>query len=223
MQEATSKEKILKKVRKALIHKSRTRITGGIDFKKDIYVHPALGNSGLDIRFAQQFTEVSGKFVFCVDENEFIDNLRNLVNENKWHDIFCLEHSIKELLNKGGISNTPPPTSPNGGENQPSEPPSITSCEFLVARTGSIVISSKQTSGRRLAIFSSTHIVLAYTSQLVRDVKDALEGIKNKYGDQLPSMITTITGPSRTADIEKTLILGAHGPKELYVFLVDDN
>ena len=101
--------------------------------------------------------------------------------------------------------------------------PSITSCEFLVARTGSIVISSRQTSGRRLAVFPSTHIVVAYTSQLVRDVKDALEGIKNKYGDQLPSMITTITGPSRTADIEKTLILGAHGTKEVYVFLVDDN
>ena len=100
---------------------------------------------------------------------------------------------------------------------------SITFCEFLVARTGSIVISSKQTSGRRLAVFPSTHIVVAYTSQLVRDVNDALEGVKNKYGDQLPSMITTITGPSRTADIEKTLILGAHGQKELYVFLVDDN
>ena len=98
--------------------------------------------------------------------------------------------------------------------------PSITSCEFLVARTGSIVISSRQTSGRRLAIFSSTHIVVAYTSQLVRDVKDALEGIKNKYGDQLPSMITTITGPSITADIERTLILVSHGPKEEYVFLV---
>lgn len=226
MQESASKEKILKKVRKALIHKSRTQIISGIDFKKDIYVHPDPGNSGLDITFAQQFTEVSGKFVFCEDEDEFIDNLLHLVNENKWQDLFCLEHPIIELLNKGGISNSSPPSpKPQTPSPKSQTPPtaSITSCEFLVARTGSIVISSKQTSGRRLAVFPSIHIVLAYTSQLVRNVKDALEGIKNKYGDQLPSMITTITGPSRTADIEKTLILGAHGPKELYVFLVDDN
>jgi L-lactate dehydrogenase complex protein LldG len=63
--------------------------------------------------------------------------------------------------------------------------------------------------------------VLAYTSQLVPDLKDAFKLIKEKYGQQIPSMISTITGPSRTADIEKTLVLGAHGPKELFVFLLD--
>ena len=54
------------------------------------------------------------------------------------------------------------------------------------------------------------------------DLKDGFKLIKNKYGTQIPSMISTITGPSRTADIEKTLVLGAHGPKELFVFLIDD-
>jgi len=46
--------------------------------------------------------------------------------------------------------------------------------------------------------------------------------MKRKYKDEYPSMISLITGPSRTADIEKTLIIGAHGPKEVYVFLIDD-
>ena len=54
------------------------------------------------------------------------------------------------------------------------------------------------------------------------DLKDGFNRLKEKYGQKLPSMISTITGPSRTADIEKTLVLGAHGPKELYVFLIDD-
>ncbi|RZL62420.1 MAG: hypothetical protein EOO93_08835, partial [Pedobacter sp.] len=66
------------------------------------------------------------------------------------------------------------------------------------------------------------HIVIAKTSQLVLDLKDAFLLLKNKYGNQIPSMISNITGPSRTADIEKTLVLGAHGPKELFVFLIDD-
>ena len=47
--------------------------------------------------------------------------------------------------------------------------------------------------------------------------------MKKKYPDNYPSMISLITGPSRTADIEKTLVMGAHGPKELYVFLIEDN
>jgi len=63
--------------------------------------------------------------------------------------------------------------------------------------------------------------VLAYTSQLVPDLKDGFALLKQKYGDNMPSMISNVTGPSRTADIEKTLVLGAHGPKELFVFLLD--
>jgi L-lactate dehydrogenase complex protein LldG len=58
---------------------------------------------------------------------------------------------------------------------------------------------------------------------MVMDIKDGFKLLKNKYGNRLPSMITNVTGPSRTADIEKTLVLGAHGPKELFVFLLDDS
>jgi len=57
---------------------------------------------------------------------------------------------------------------------------------------------------------------------LVYEVKDALQIIKNRYGDRLPSLISFATGPSRTADIEKTLVVGVHGPKEVYCFLVDE-
>jgi L-lactate dehydrogenase complex protein LldG len=46
--------------------------------------------------------------------------------------------------------------------------------------------------------------------------------MKDKYGQQLPSVISLATGPSRTADIEKTLVVGVHGPKEVYLFLVED-
>jgi len=52
--------------------------------------------------------------------------------------------------------------------------------------------------------------------------KNFLTAIKEKYSDGFPSQVTIITGPSRTADIEKTLVMGAHGPKELYVFMIDD-
>jgi L-lactate dehydrogenase complex protein LldG len=73
-----------------------------------------------------------------------------------------------------------------------------------------------------LGIFPPIHIVVAFASQILPDINDGLEFIKAKYHDSLPSMISLVTGASRTADIEKTLVLGAHGPKELAVFLVDD-
>ena len=84
------------------------------------------------------------------------------------------------------------------------------------------MITSKQISGRRLPVYSNFHVVIAYTSQIVPNIKDGLKFIKEKYNNQLPSMITTISGPSRTADIEKTLVQGAHGPREILVFLIDD-
>ncbi|MEI7503277.1 MAG: LUD domain-containing protein, partial [Paludibacter sp.] len=68
-------------------------------------------------------------------------------------------------------------------------------------------------------VFPPIHIVIANESQLVGFPEDALVSIQKKYSNNLPSMISTITGPSRTADIEKTLVLGAHGPKEFIVFL----
>jgi L-lactate dehydrogenase complex protein LldG len=57
---------------------------------------------------------------------------------------------------------------------------------------------------------------------LVPETKDALISMREKYDGKLPSMITQISGASRTADIEKTLVMGMHGPKEIYVFFVDD-
>jgi L-lactate dehydrogenase complex protein LldG len=99
---------------------------------------------------------------------------------------------------------------------------SITGCEVLVARTGTIVMSAAQASGRTASVYAPIHICIATSTQLVYEVKDALQLIKNRYEGQLPSLISFATGPSRTADIEKTLVVGVHGPKEVYCFLVDE-
>ena len=127
-----------------------------------------------------------------------------------------MEPNLKEVLIKGKINFS------DKEENLLATDIGLTFCECLVARTGSVMITSKQASGRRLPVYANFHIVVAYTSQLVADIKDALKLIKGKYNNQLPSMISTISGPSRTADIEKTLVQGAHGPREIFVFLIDD-
>ena len=85
------------------------------------------------------------------------------------------------------------------------------------------MVSSKSSPGRKISVFPEIHLVVGYTSQLVPDLKQAIQNVKKKYQDNYPSIISLITGPSRTADIEKTLVMGAHGPKELYVFLIENN
>jgi len=208
----TSKEKILKKIRKALIHTS-TKEMVDVDKESEIFTS---SEEPLEIQFAQNFSALNGKFIFCENENEFIENFDFIAKDNNWKNLFCLEPAIKSLLKKGKIKFS------DKEADFLNTDIGLTLCECLVARTGSVIITSKQASGRRLPVYPNFHIVVAYTSQLVYNIKDALKYIKGKYKNQLPSMISTITGPSLTGDIEKTLVQGAHGPKEIFVFLIDD-
>ena len=98
----------------------------------------------------------------------------------------------------------------------------ITGCECLVARTGTIVMSAARTSGRTTSVYAPFIFALRYTNQLVYDVKDALQLMKEKYKDNLPSLITFATGPSRTADIEKTLVWVYMDPRKCIVFSLKD-
>ena len=93
----------------------------------------------------------------------------------------------------------------------------VSGAEYLIARTGSIFINSQKAGGRRLTVLPPVHIVLARRSQLVSSLDDVLKKICNTDNDW--SYATFITGPSRTSDIEKKLVLGAHGPKRLITIL----
>jgi L-lactate dehydrogenase complex protein LldG len=206
----TAKEKLLKKIRKALLEKRDNPYPN----LEDLPMYAA-DDELLEVIFAEQFTAVSGQFVFCEDEIQFIESLLMLAEERKWTKIYCWEPTLQDVLTRYEY--------PFYETDKDFEQAQVgfTLCEALIARNGSIMLSNANMAGRRLSIYPPVHIVLAYTSQLVPDLKDGFKLIKEKYGNQLPSMITTVTGPSRTADIEKTLVLGAHGPKEMFVFLLD--
>lgn len=211
MKESTAKEKMLKKIRKALLDKKDNPYPN----LEDTPLYPK-NEEFLEVLFAEQFTAVSGSFLYCEDDIQFIENLIELAEEKKWRKIYCWEPKLQAIL-----SHFEYPFNANAADFLSADV-GITLCESLIARNGSILVSNGNAAGRRLSIYPNNHIVLAYTSQLVLDLKDGFARLKEKYGQQLPSMISTITGPSRTADIEKTLVLGAHGPKELFVFLIDD-
>ncbi len=207
----SSKELMLKKIRKALLEKRDIpylNLEESPVYKKNEEL--------LEVMFAEELTLVSGNFIFCENGIDFVENILELADKFKWRKIYCWEPELQELLGEYGF-----PFYETDKDFEMAEV-GITLCEALVARNGSVMVSNKSAAGRRLSIFPHHHIVIARTGQLVLDLKDAFQLIKTKYGNDIPTMISTITGPSRTADIEKTLVLGAHGPKKLFVFLVDD-
>jgi len=165
------------------------------------------------IVFAEEFTKLGGKFSFCVNTAELVAQLSLLFKEQGWTKIYCNEPPFTRLLNNLSIQPY---------DSLPDCDVSITGCEYLVARTGSMVLSAAQPGGRTTSVYAPIHICIAYNRQLLFDVKDALQFMKEKYKDNFPSFVTFATGPSRTADIEKTLVTGVHGPKEVYCFLVEN-
>jgi L-lactate dehydrogenase complex protein LldG len=206
-----SKENILKKIRKAL--SESTPIPFPQSEGNSTVFQPA--KEELEMQFAEEFSKLLGRFVYCADEAEMAMGVSALIKEFEWKQVFCNEASLTNMFTEQGF----PPFS-----KQPLMDceASITSCECLVARTGSIVLSSGTESGRSVSVYAPVHICVAYTDQLVYDVKDGLQLVKDKYvAGNLPSLISFATGPSRTADIEKTLVVGVHGPKEVYLFLID--
>ena len=94
----------------------------------------------------------------------------------------------------------------------------ITECDALVAQTGSVLVTSRSAGGRALSVLPPHHVVLAKREHLLADLPDAFALLKKKYASNYPSFMSLITGPSRTGDIERILVLGAHGPKKLTIF-----
>jgi L-lactate dehydrogenase complex protein LldG len=207
----TAKERMLKKIRQALLQKRENPYPQ----LEDQPLYPAYEDS-LAVLFAEQLTHVKGQFVFCEDELQLVEQLVLLAEKEKWNQIYVWEKAIQKVLDSVGF---PYMSTDEGFEGVQV---GITGCEALIARTGSVLVHNANPSGRRLSVFPPVHVVIARSSQLVLDLSDAFNQLEQKYGTQHPSLISVITGPSRTADIEKTLVLGAHGPKSLYVFLIDD-
>lgn len=95
---------------------------------------------------------------------------------------------------------------------------SITPCIAAVAETGSVVTVSGEQTPSTLNFLPETHIIIVRESQIVRHVDDVFPLLRTLA--LLPRAVNFITGPSRTADIEQTLEIGAHGPRRMHVLLL---
>ncbi|MCP4439079.1 MAG: hypothetical protein GY810_09070 [Aureispira sp.] len=210
MTQDSSKNKILQRIRKGI---KKTTPIPYPEIENDKGIYPDRPEY-LDVLFAEQFQKVGGHFVYCEHVEEFIANLDFLVKQKNWQHLYCWDKQLQAIFEQNDFRSC------RIGKNLEKADVGITTCEGLIARTGTILLSSEQAAGRTLSIFPPVHIVVASTNQVVYNMKELLS-VQKREQKKTPSMLCLTTGASRTADIEKTLVKGAHGPKDIYLFMLE--
>ncbi len=181
---------------------------------------PPVGES-LEARlelFARNSENLKTEFHLLADRTELAPRLCELARENNWQRIATHSGSLTDMaVPTLGLPTLRTDDGYATGELEQADV-GITECTALVAQTGSVLITALSAGGRALSVLPPHHVVLATRAQIVPDLAAAYAVLRHDCGENFPSFISFITGPSRTGDIERILVLGAHGPKRLTVF-----
>ena len=233
-----SRSEILGKIRRALVKPRPAHHHGHSTATSDLNkLFASVGSrDGLVEKFQKEFNLVSGEFSFCDNNATVVQLLTQLIQSSASSKVAISGHPICQRL---GIAETLLAQLPDVNilvEDIESENSfdrtrlrnsmaqvqlSITGAEYLIADTGTIVSVAGAQASRQISLLPSIHVVLATPEQLFPNMADLFLEIQRAHGTKLPgSTLTCITGPSRTADIEKVLIKGVHGPMRLVLIMV---
>ena len=184
-----------------------------IPVKEDSDIQKQEVKLALDDLFVHNFVEKGGKFLYCANKDEVVENFKKVISENNWNEIYLLNSLLTSLCNKIGIHIV---------DSFKENTPVLTTCEHLIADNGDVLFSSNQLKSIRLKELPNNFIVFATTSQLVKDTGQGLTGIKSNSEESLPTNISAV----RHYDINKTddnfLNYGNNNSKNLYLLLLED-
>ena len=167
----------------------------------------------LDEKFADNFTNTGGKFIHCINQQEVLDTIKDIISENNWDEALSFDDDTNKLLEKINITH-----SDKSGPNSAF----FTTCEALIANDGSILISSNQLKGRKLPNLPYDFIILARIDNIISNRSDGLGSLISRYGKNIPSGITTIKGPKTVTGTNNILDSGSiNTSKNIYLLLVE--
>jgi L-lactate dehydrogenase complex protein LldG len=170
--------------------------------------------------FRQNAEALKVEFHACANVSEAIQHVKKLSAADGWKKIGRHRGELTDSVAQG-LALTEVQTDRGYAVNDlESCDAALTECEALVAQTGSVLVSAPSAGGRALSVLPPHHVVLARRNQMTPDLGAALQRVREKFKDQFPSFLSFISGPSRTGDIERILVLGAHGPKKLTILLL---
>lgn len=167
----------------------------------------------IDEKFTINFKANGGKFLYCENMQEIKTNLSQVLNENNWEDkqVFLIDDRLKELFKDFELDAT---------KKVADSTYFFSTCEYLIADDGSLLISSNQIAEKKLKDLPPNFIIYATTSQFVESIGEGLRGIKNKNRDKIPTNITTIKHFKTLED--KDFLTYGSSSKNLYLLLLED-
>ena len=217
----TERENIFARIKEALTLKAHAHHGHGLPTTAEHRsVMPSAGATVEEqfALFAKNAGDLKAIFKLVKDADELTAELRALRDTEKWQRVATHKSPLAQSQAVGlGL---PTLVTDDGYDKHDMEQcdVGISECDALIAQTGTVLVTSRSAGGRALSCLPPHHVVIARREQLVADLPAAFALVKQKYGGNYPSMISFITGPSRTGDIERILVLGAHGPKKLTIF-----
>ncbi len=168
-------------------------------------------------RFQKECADNVTECVLAADSNEIAEHLRHVLEAVPPGEVYIQDAPVLRRVAKISMNGRPIRWSSEGPPHEASQA-TITLAESLVASTGSVLVASSG-GGRGASIVGPVHIVIASQAQVELDLDSALARANQRGLASKNSFLCLITGSSRTADIEKILVLGAHGPRRLVVIL----
>ena len=179
--------------------------------------------------FMQEVESVGGKSYY-VNNKEKSLNIINEITKRFSESKIAITNSVPEFI-KNNFQNENneilKPKSKDDNRNSLKEARiGITSCDWAVSETGTIVIFSNENQPRLFSLLPEIHICIVLEKQILNHLNDLPDKIKEILLEDksiAPSCINLITGPSRSADIALTPIKGVHGPKELHIIIISKN
>lgn len=211
----TNKEQILAKLRNAVIEKPEA-IFEDIDLQSDTW-QPIKEEDGNAITFVQKFKDMGGIFIYLENEAELGECLHQLAPQNGWDPLWCTSPKMQSLLEKYAVPYKFDPVTENKHKVA-----QITFCEYLVAQTGSIVVSDRDNQTRKAYTEPDVLLVVAHSDQIVGGLKEAFHNLKEKLESPEAAQVVVITGNTRSYDIEQDVLQGVFGPRQIAVFLIDE-
>ncbi len=174
---------------------------------------------GLIDLFRDALKAVNGNCTIVADETAAAASLKELIELNKLRRIAISDSPLVDRLMRqiGGDAEV---LSNAASEALFDCDAGITSAQWAIAETGTLVLESKSERHRLVSLVPPMHIAIVEADRIRRTMSETLAAVST--ADELSRTVTFITGPSRTSDIELTLAIGVHGPGKLHVIVIED-
>ena len=170
----------------------------------------------IEERFTFNFTKNGGKFLYCENKSECDSFFSQIIDENQWENvvILCYHDFLLDFFKDKSKLNV--------SKTNLNSKFFLTTCEFLVAIDGSLLICDKQIKSHKVNDLPSNFIVFAKISQFTETLSGGLNGIKSKYPNNLPTNITTIKNFNSQVKENNNFLTYGSAAKNLYLLLLED-